>query len=319
MSKCLEDVKNLTFEITNRCNLKCRMCSIWKEREINDLDLVNILSFVSKFENRLSISLTGGECFLHPEFEKIYRYLYFLYIKKRVISINITTNGYATEKILEFLKNSKAILHGTEFGISLDGLKETHNLQRGMNNAFQKTVKTIRMIKRRYPFIPISIKTVITKLNYKDLYSIYELAKKLGCFFEPKFGEYLSRYYHRIKETKIIQLSRRELKHTKIDLLKILKDKYKGKNNLWIVQLVKFTENPDLNFIKKCLTPKTSLFIDSRGNIFPCLYQDPVGNIHTGIVEEGKRKAVIEKALKGKCPKCLSYHGFLKGCNRDII
>ena len=63
--------KYITLELTNRCDLRCSMCSIWKEKTKNFLSVEDIKRILALSKNPVSIALTGGEPFLHPGFQDI--------------------------------------------------------------------------------------------------------------------------------------------------------------------------------------------------------------------------------------------------------
>lgn len=92
----------LAIELTDLCNLKCVHCYGEFGKRIEP----TFLSFelIKKIKNALddlhtkSIALTGGECILNPDFEKIA--LFFL---ENGFKLTVFTNGYNTEKINSFL------------------------------------------------------------------------------------------------------------------------------------------------------------------------------------------------------------------------
>ncbi len=320
-------ITDICFEITNRCNLKCRMCGIWKE-DVKDLNLINIKKTLDGIENTVSVSLTGGECFLHPDINKIYRLLFLLHAKKKVGGIHITTNGYSTTSIKDFLSENKDMLAPLSLGISLDGLEKNHDKQRGLKGAFRNTMKTIKTIRLKYTKVPITIKFTITPLNYEDLERVYKLSEKLGCYFEPKMVEEISEYYNRKDyDKKILEFSDDILAKIKKSLNSVMKKmKNKGDyrnrfNRNAITAIVNFLDSGNKDFITICKTPIKSLFITCNGNVYSCLYNKPIGNIKTGILEEmlssKKNSSIKTMAMSGKCKKCLSYHGFLRDFNLE--
>ena len=114
---------DITLEITNRCNLKCKHCNIWRETPKRDLtarDINRLINALSKHYFIGSVSLTGGEPFLNSEFNKIYGVLSKFRNNKTIESIGIYSNGYLLKSILGFLEANQDSLNGLDFGLSLE-------------------------------------------------------------------------------------------------------------------------------------------------------------------------------------------------------
>ncbi|MCK5023873.1 MAG: radical SAM protein [Candidatus Aenigmarchaeota archaeon] len=101
----------MSFDVTNRCNLKCPMCYWWTRRAKREMTLEEIITLFKELRKKGIIQCTyvGGEPTLRPDV---------LEECTRIIPYNwIVTNG--SHKIPN-LKNSILIL-------SLDGSKEIHD------------------------------------------------------------------------------------------------------------------------------------------------------------------------------------------------
>lgn len=312
-----QGIKAVTLELTNRCNLQCQICNIWREAKKFDLSCEEIARLLESIPGPLSVALTGGEPFLHPRFKEILKYLFRLSLIKKINDINIATNGYSAA-IPDFLAQNHRFLAPFSFSISLDGLKNTHDLQRGKKNSFSMTLKNILAI-RRYNY-PIGIKFVITKLNYQDFKKVHELSQRLGCSFYPKFFEKLDHYYHRAKGFARLSAPENIIKKLLPQIQAIEKlEAAKNNNSLSyyaLRSLRRFAQNNSDTFIKKCLTPSNSLFLSCRGDLYSCLYQDKI----TTLKEWPKLNTALliklrQNASRGKCPRCISYHGFLREFN----
>ena len=65
--------RNLTVTLTNKCNLKCRMCYVWNHKyEINNKVIKNIISLFPYIE---TIVWIGGEVFLYKNIDKKFFYI----------------------------------------------------------------------------------------------------------------------------------------------------------------------------------------------------------------------------------------------------
>ena len=84
------------FQLTPVCNLRCRMCYA----RLGPRDIARRGKRILRFEQwkwyideavkegLTELSLTGGECTLHPDFREIYAYAY-----DRGLQITVLTNG----------------------------------------------------------------------------------------------------------------------------------------------------------------------------------------------------------------------------------
>jgi MoaA/NifB/PqqE/SkfB family radical SAM enzyme len=312
----LNTFHSLTIEITNRCNLRCRICGIWKERPLRDLlpeDIERVVRSLPKLGN---VSLTGGEALLHPDIERIYRFLFKRYLAGKLKAVDIATNG-CSPLVTDFLRRNARYLRPLTLSVSVDGIGKFHDSQRGRRGAFLDTLAQLRSITTMG--VPVSLKFVASRLNYPDIDKVASLARTLGCRFYLKTVEELPAYYHRSGTGHTPLLGRK----AKAEVLKAIQRLPVEIN--WPGPLGTFSlrcherclKEGNLDFIRGCQTPARSLFITSHGEIFNCLYQDKIGTLSawpTGIDRKAARQNTA-KGERGTCPKCLSYHGYLREIN----
>ncbi|TSC93551.1 MAG: Radical SAM domain-containing protein [Candidatus Berkelbacteria bacterium Licking1014_85] len=316
---------DLTLEITNRCNLKCKACDIWQEKLKKNLNFKTfkyVMNEFLKFYSIGSVSLTGGEPFLNPDLDKIVQFLISLKEKKMIDSIGIYTNGFAGRKIVNFFNSNHDFAKFVELGISLDGNRTNHNYLRGNPHSYENVKNLIKDIKRMFPKIVLSIKFTISKKNYKDLLKIYLFCRNQKFGFLPKFVELNTKnYYHRSQKKQNINflLSKNENDELKLMLWKIKQkeNKYMEKiidDNL-INVLIHYTKR-GYEILKNCFVPMYTLFISHKGDVFPCLYVNPVTNIYENAwlkkIMGSNHINLIKDGIDLHCEKCFAYHGYLK-------
>lgn len=308
----LNAIEDITLEITNQCNLHCHICHIWKEKHSYSLTCADLQRFLSFFPHLNVVALTGGEASLHPEINNIYRLLYQMFLKNRHLNIDLATNAYG-EELLTFLKHQKQFLHPLSLSISLDGIDDIHDQQRGTKGAFSILKKHLSIIQQYN--IPITLKFVASSINYHQLLHAAIFAKKMHCLFSFKIIEELSSYYHRHTNPPIPLLTTTQ-KQKLQSLIKKLPSymTLTPLQTLSIKHHLKFLHYDNLDHITSCQTPSKSLFITSQGNIYNCLYQPSIGTLKDfpqNLLHQQTQENAL-KGMQGKCPKCLSYHGFLR-------
>ncbi len=173
---------SLVIELTNICNLNCVHCygkfgMPRKKKFVSISDIMNLKSELDKLHT-MEVRLSGGECFLNPDFEAIA--LYFL---KNGFRVGIYTNGVLTERIKKFLEKTKE--YHFYFAVSLDGEEEYHNKMRGNENAFSNTIYTMKEL-QRYENIEVLVETAVSKINIQNMKTVETMVKSIFPKFEHK-------------------------------------------------------------------------------------------------------------------------------------
>lgn len=124
------------------------------------------------------VSITGGECLLHPEINDIIKY-----ISSRGVEIIIFTNGtILTKKLLETLNQHVKLVR-----ISIDGWNSTtHDNIRGKGN-FNKTLKNIsRLLELQ---VSVDINAVVSRNNLNEIKKMIDLFSSKDITFH--FDRYI--------------------------------------------------------------------------------------------------------------------------------
>ena len=317
----MQHINKVTLEITNKCNLRCRMCSIWKEKPLYlGYEQIKQLLLSPKLDYPY-VSITGGECFLHPEMDKIFNLLKVLLLRKRISGISISTNGFATPTIMKFLQRNEKYLPHISISISIDGMAKNHEYQRRVKDAFQNSMKTIKQIKERFPQLgDLAVKMTINRYNMKDVRPLYELCRDLDVKFMPKILDKGNpNYYHRLPIEKEFTGLLPEDYEQVIDLfVDLALDGGSAVDRDYFRKMIAFMKG---NVNGGCSTPKYSLFVTCDGNLYPCIYMDPIANVNEPNWEQAifgaKQEELIQIGQKLECPTCVAYHGYLREFNLD--
>ena len=170
-----------TFQLTNRCNLRCVMCNIPNNPETGTMPLTLFKNIAEELGGLgcCYASLSGGEILTIPGFHE-----YIRAAKRHIPSVNMVTNGTllnedAAKEIAKSGVDSVAI--------SLDGMERTHEETRGLPGSFEKTINAIALLKRYSPGVKIVVNTVIAPWNLHELHELTEFVSLLGVLhkFQP--------------------------------------------------------------------------------------------------------------------------------------
>lgn len=163
----LANAKQVTFEITDRCNLSCEYCAYGKfysdfdRRENKDLDsgtakrLLNDLldlwnSPLNQSHGRnIFLSFYGGEPLMNfPFIAEMVDYAKNLNLLHNHFSFSMTTNGLLLEKYMDFLVENDIYLL-----ISLDGNEENNGYRVFKNGkpAYAEIMRNVNALRAKYP------------------------------------------------------------------------------------------------------------------------------------------------------------------------
>lgn len=173
-----------SFLVTNRCNLKCKHCFYHETIDSGaeqELTIDEYRKLSSSMENFMTGIFCGGEPFIRDDF---YEIIQIFHKNNNMMQADSASNGQLTErivsqveKILQFAPNQ-----GYSLGISLDGIKETHNKIRG-EGSFEKAIvswKELKLLKKHYSNFELYICTTMNTINELSMdefikYAIAEL------------------------------------------------------------------------------------------------------------------------------------------------
>ncbi len=190
--------KQIVFEVTDSCNLRCTYCILGdcyegfkseKTKEINQESAVKLLTHIINLKiqhdsPQLTISFYGGEPLLNMGFIKsIVEIIEGLNSGHKLnIVFSLTTNATLLYKNIQYLKDKDFKLM-----ISLDGDSQNSSyriFRKNSQGSFQEVIQNIDRIKENYPdfFLNnISFNAVLHKRNsVKDIYNfIYNRYHKI--------------------------------------------------------------------------------------------------------------------------------------------
>lgn len=211
------NTKQIVFEVTDSCNLKCTYCALGElydavderiGKKINTHYAENLLKYIfglkPKCENaQLIIGFYGGEALLNMNFIKhIVEVAHQLNSEKKMeLLYSMTTNATLIDKHIDFLASNNFRLL-----ISLDGDEYNHSYRifdKSKNNSFQKVIENVDLIKRNYPEY---------FSDYVDFNAVLHNRNSVKNIYE-----FIYMRYHKIP--RISELNMRDIREEKRDTL----------------------------------------------------------------------------------------------------
>lgn len=175
-------LQQIAIELTLNCNCYCRHCGsncgdVKNENLLTDDEILNFLKDLKKDLKRNGkkppfIFVTGGEPLLRPKMcELMYE------VRKLGYHWGMTTNGLLINKeVAKDLKDAGIY----SIGISIDGLKDTHDWFRQVKGSYDRSMQAVRDMVE-VDIGNVMITTVVHSKCLPELDDLYEEVKKTGC------------------------------------------------------------------------------------------------------------------------------------------
>jgi MoaA/NifB/PqqE/SkfB family radical SAM enzyme/SAM-dependent methyltransferase len=219
-----DHLHELWLHITNRCNLSCRHCLFTSgpnsDDELPGEEIIRRVDEASALGCRV-FALTGGEPFVHPQFDTIVRHI----LADPSHHVAVLTNGMTLSRQLAEVDWDRQRFH---LQISVDGLPERHDSLRGAG-MFARLQQQLDWL-RQHQF-PFTLSMCVEQDNVADMAAVVDLAADCGAgnvhfmwYFVRGRGEAeqvpsVDRLYHHLCEA----IERAEQRGVSIDNLDALK------------------------------------------------------------------------------------------------
>ena len=161
----------LFFEITDRCNLRCKHCGSNCTSTGELLTVEDVKSTLKTLKGaKPMICLTGGEPLLHPDFFEIAECVHSMGFRW-----GMTTNATLIDEAVA--KRLKEVGMKT-VSVSIDGLEECHDNFRQQKGAWKKAINGLIALKNE-GFSP-QVTTAFSPESLKDIDALYNLICDMG-------------------------------------------------------------------------------------------------------------------------------------------
>ncbi len=287
MKQLLKSPELVEIVLNYNCNLKCRMCYIWKSKALANISIASlkkVIDQISLFKNKPKIQFLGGETLLYKDLVTAIKHASYNKIKTSVI-----TNGFllTKEKIIEL---SEAGL--SEIILSLDSTDEkVHNYLRGNSKSYEKVMNALTLLKKHGPSINVSINSVITAVNLYNLIDLHKYVLKKDHISQNYFvvleKPYNSNYKHNWRHSSPVSYLWPDdinlVNQVFNELIKLKQETNKiGNTKSQLKKYKSYYLNPD-NFIKKsgCMFGHDHVLINNKGEVSLCGGSKEIGKINS--------------------------------------
>jgi len=271
--------------LTSKCNCKCQMCDLWKNKKDykNDLSTKEVFSLLEDARKAGIVYYVamGGEPLMREDLPLILQYA-----KKLNFFTSVITNGFYLQDRYSEISAFTDILE-----VSIDSNDSLHDKMRGINGILKKAIEGIEIYKSNNSKTKIIINSVVSKANYNKIYGLLELSKDLDVFINFQPIDLIKGYNDNlILDSKIIQ-------RVFSELIKFKKLGYKISNSFSYLKV--FSENRGY----VCHGPKSIIVIKPNGDITSCLNYKYYNKIWGNIKERTLSEIFSDDNFKKFCKK----------------
>ncbi len=294
----------IQWELTYRCNLRCRHCHLWKIKEEKRLSKDRIFEVLEELRSLGGkyVSFSGGELFLLREsFEILSR------AKSLGFRVAANSNGWLLDR-----KNAEK-LAGTGIDtifLSLDGPKEIHDWIRGVEGAWERVMAAIKNIREAGKRPMVFVNITLNRKNLPYLPQTIEMAigqGAQGVTIEPVHS--IEKYSP--EQDLGLRPQDAELLAEKIEEVLERFSKYLPHFHAYLRKFPEFIMNPEkVKRSFRCIAAYFSVQIHPNGDVHPC----PVAFRKLGNLEERSFREIwfspqaekLRRDIKeGKHPPCM--------------
>ncbi len=310
--------RRATMLITNLCNSRCKMCSIWKtyanKNQKSFKDELNSVEMLRIAENMLDagvkqIDVIGGEPFLKDGVVEL-----LTLILKRLGFAVVITNGLQPERYLEKINKvlkSSSNDAGLIVYVSIDGKKENHDFLRGVKDSYDNAISMLRGLKKlceSYKNMYVGVSFTMCEDNINDAEHV------LKYLLNNKLIENPDRFAIRPAQKTGFFLDEKSLtvKNEIISEIERLQNLFEFEENIEFLEGIKVNLQKPEKMLRPCQALFVSCFIDPYGGMSPCvtMTNDVIGNLRDtnydiAPIWNSEKAGVYRNRIKNEeCPVC---------------
>lgn len=298
-----------TVKVTNRCNLRCRMCSVWKHSDgKNEMSLEQFreLADILKKLNITIVNIGGSEPFLREDLIEIVK------IFKKDFNVRLQTNSLlaSEERIKELAKTG---LNGVS--ISLDTLNpQKQDYICNHKDIWYEIIKKLTLFSQILPKKGsiLLTNTVVSRQNIHELPELTKFVNKVGfCAsfvpvllsdkkqYDSPFRDYAPEFAFKKQDIPLIDKTYEKL----IEMKK--NGYYISSSDSSLRESATFLKK---NYHWKCDAGRLYFHVDADGSFLPCAELPQMGSIFDKDFKDKFLSKQFQKSITEKiksCPGCM--------------
>jgi Fe-coproporphyrin III synthase len=288
MNATLDTMPILIFYPHRRCNCRCVMCDIWKDRSANEItrdELQGHLDDILRL-NVQWVVFSGGEPLMHSDLFGLARLLRASGIRVTVLTTGLLVKDHA-HRIVESVD---------DMVVSLDGPPAVHDQVRRIPGAFARLQAGIAALHEINPAFPVSARSTVQRLNYRYVRQTATIAHDIGCRSISFLATDMSSQAFNRTSSGLDVIGQSKLALEEAEILE-LESEFAGLLSDWdgtsfLAEDESKLERILLHFrahlglaepvAPRCNAPWVSAVVESDGTVRPCFFQKAIGNLKGG-------------------------------------
>src|SRR5271154_1253734 len=278
------------IKLTENCQAKCISCNYWQSRWEDSIDTSRAIELVNEIDAAGigSLRLTGGE----PLLRKDLFHVLATANTSRFKRIILQTNGLLIKKLHKEI-NASPITH---VAVSIDGLKQSNDLIRGIRGYFDLGMAGLKLLENK----KLAISVTLNRMSAGELEELAALADEVGAHLEFNI---LSQSLFFLKDANLASMWPEPGDVAEIGRF------LRGRRPEYEVDYVTRYYNHEAIAEPPCALGYLQVFVLSNGDVLTgCYPLKPVGNIlrdklATILASEAYSRQA-EAMIRRECPGC---------------
>jgi len=279
-------------KLTENCQARCISCNYWQSRWEDGIDTNRAVELVNEIgaAGIRSLRFTGGEPLLRRDFFEILQKANTSPFK----NIIVQTNGLLIKKLHKEINDSPI----SNVAVSIDGLKETNDVIRGIRGYFDLGMEGIQLLRGK----KVVLSVTLNRMSARELEKLADVAEGAGAKIEYNI---LSQSLSFLKDTDMASMWPQ--KSDVDEIVRFLRERLR--RPAYEVDYIDQYYRNALVSEPPCVLGYLQVFVLSNGDVLTgCYPLKPVGNIlreklATVLASEAYRLQ-CEAMLRRECPGC---------------